>query len=127
MKTEGQLLPEQGHIASVRSDMPLAPSTQVVFTQDHEVIRQWAEKRQAVPATGEATASGPATVDVQDGGAGVRFNFPGSGTYRPISWVEWLENFDTHECAFVYDNDLTSPTSNRYRIVKAAQWKDLLT
>lgn len=127
MKTEGQLLPEEGHISKVRSDMPLAPSTHVVFTQDHEVIRAWAEKRQAVPATGEATASGPATVDVNDGGAGVRFNFPGTGTYRPISWEEWFGNFDTHECAFVYDNDITTPPSSRYRIVKAAEWKDLLT
>jgi hypothetical protein len=126
MKSDRPLLPEQGHIAGVRADMPLAPSTQVVFTRDHEVIRHWAEKRQAVPATGEATASGPATVDVQDGGAGVRFNFPGTGTYRPISWDEWFGNFDTHECAFVYDNDATAPASNRYRIVKAAEWKDLL-
>jgi len=126
MKAEGQLLPEQGHIASVRSDMPLAPSTDVVFTRDHEVIRKWAEKRQAEPATGEATASGPATVDVKDGGAGVRFNFPAAGTFRPIGWEEWFDNFDHHECAFVYDNDATSPGSNRYRIVKAEEWKDLL-
>ena len=109
MKTEGQLLPEQGHIPSVRADMPLAPATHVVFTRDHDVIREWAEKRQAVPATGEATASGPATVDVNDGGAGVRFNFPGTGSYRPISWEEWFGNFDTHECAFVFDNDLAAP------------------
>ena len=126
MKAEGQLLPEHGRIQRVPAEMPLAPSTHVVFTRDHEVIREWAEKRQAVPATGEATASGPATVQVTDGGAGVRFNFPGTGTYRPISWDEWLENFDTHECAFVYDNDSTGPLSNRYRIVKAADWQDLL-
>ena len=126
MKTEGQLLPEQGHITRVGTDTPLDSATQVVFTRDHEVIKQWALKHQAEPATGEATASGPATVQVQDGGAGVRFNFPGTGTYRPISWDEWLENFDTHECAFVYDNDSTGPLSNRYRIVKAADWQDLL-
>jgi len=56
----------------------------------------------------------------------VRFNFPGSGTYRPIAWDEWFQNFDTHECAFVYDNDGAGPPSNRYRIVKAAAWKDFL-
>jgi hypothetical protein len=126
MKFEGQLLPEQGHLTRVRTDTPLDAATQVVFTRDHEVIKQWALRRQAEPATGEATASGPATVEVKDGGAGVRFNFPGTGTYRPISWDEWLENFDTHECAFVYDNDSTGPLSNRYRIVKAADWQDLL-
>lgn len=126
MKAEGQLLPEQGHVPRVRADMPLAPSSDVVFTRDHEVIRDWAVKRQAVPATGEATASGPATVDVKDGGAGVRFNFPGSGLYRPIEWQEWFENFDHHECAFVFDNDDSTPVSSRYRIVKAAEWKDFL-
>ena len=121
MKVEGQLLPEQGHIPGVRANMPLAPATHVVFTRDHEVIREWADKRQAVPA------SGPATVDVNDGGAGVRFNFPGTGSYRPISWEEWFGNFDLHECAFVFDNDLSTPPSSRYRIVKAAEWKDLLS
>jgi hypothetical protein len=127
MKSERQLLPEEGPISNVRSNMPLAPATDVVFTRDHDVIRKWAEKRRAVPATGEATESGPATIDVKDGGAGVRFNFPGVGSYRPIEWEEWFGNFDTHECAFVYDNDTTVPASNRYRIVKAAEWKDLLT
>ena len=126
MKSEGQLLPEQGHIPRVRADTPLAPSTHVVFTRDHDVIREWAKKRQAVPATGEATESGPATVDVNDGGAGVRFNFPGTGSFRPISWDEWFGNFDTHDCAFVFDSDLAAPGSNRYRIVKAAEWSDLL-
>ena len=126
MKSEGQLLPEQGHIPRVRADTPLSPSTHVVFTRDHDVIREWAKKRQAVPATGEATESGPATVDDNDGGAGVRYNFPGPGSFRPISWDEWFGNFDTHDCAFVFDSDLAAPGSNRYRIVKAAEWSDLL-
>ena len=126
MKPQGQLLPEQGHIPGVRADTPRAPAAHVVFTRDHDVIREWAAKRKAVTATRETTASGPATVDVQDGGAGVRFNFPGTGSYRPIAWDEWFDNFDTHECAFVFDNDVAASGSNRYRIVKAAEWKDLL-
>jgi hypothetical protein len=127
MKVEGQLLPEPEQIPKpFRDDMPLAPSAHAVFTRDHQVIRDWAVKRQAVPATGEATASGPATVDVKDGGAGVRFNFPGVGTYRPIEWHEWFDNFDRHGCAFVYDNDAAAPLSNRYRIVKAAEWKEFI-
>ena len=44
----------------------------------------------------------------------------------PTQWDEWLENFDRHECAFVFDNDTSAPLSNRYRIVKAADWKDFL-
>jgi hypothetical protein len=98
----------------------------VVFTRDHDLIRNWAAQRQAEPATGEATSSGPATSKVNDGGAGIRFNFPGVGLFRPIDWDEWLANFDRHECAFVYDDEPAKPPSTRYRIVKADEWSDLL-
>jgi hypothetical protein len=40
---------------------------------------------------------------VNDGGAGVRFNFPGWAPFRPITWDEWLEHFRAHDLAFVYD------------------------
>jgi hypothetical protein len=127
MALKGQLLPDRSRVQSVESvDSPLRSSAQVVFTRDHALIRRWAEERQAEPATGEATSTGPATVNVNDGGAGIRFNFPGVGAFRPISWEEWLANFEQYECAFVYDNEATQPRSNRYRIVKAADWKDLL-
>jgi hypothetical protein len=102
-------------------------STQLVFTRDHEAIKRWASERQASPATGEATGSGPATVSVKDGGAGVRFNFPAAGMFRPISWEEWFANFDSHGCAFVFENTSNKPPSNRYRIVKADDWKDLFS
>jgi hypothetical protein len=125
--SEGPLLPEQNRIPDVRADTPVQPGSKVVSTRDHEVIRQWASRRRAEPATGEATASGPATVDVKDGGAGIRFNFPGQGMFRPIAWEEWFQNFDQHECAFVFDqNAPDTASSNRYRIVKAADWKDLI-
>lgn len=75
-------------------------------TEDHDVIRRWAERHHAEPATGEATASGPATARVNDGGAGVRFNFPGFARYRPIDWDEWFDNFDRHELTFVYEEDV---------------------
>ena len=125
--TEGQLLPQSTRIPGVDADS--APNTRgrVVFTRDHAVIKEWAAKHRAEPATGEATRSGPATVNVQDGGAGIRFNFPGTSLFRPISWDEWLANFDGHDCAFVFDNeDGDAPLSNRYRIVRAAEWKDFL-
>ena len=107
-------------------ESPFRGSTHVALTRDHEVIRRWAAERRAEPATGEATSSGPATSNVNDGGAGIRFNFPGMGTFRPIGWEEWLANFDHHECAFVYEDERSRPVSNRYRIVKAENWKDLL-
>ncbi len=127
MKFEGQLLPEQKRVSEIRADGPQQPSADVVATRDHEVIRRWAGKHHAEPATGEATTSGPATVSVNDGGAGIRFNFPGTGQFRPISWDEWLANFDRHACAFVYENDSAEGhLAYRYRIVKASEWKDLL-
>ena len=123
-----QLLPEHPEIQNVQSaDTPLRESAEVLFTRDHEFIRRWAAERQAEPATGEATNSGPATVNVTDGGAGIRFNFPGVAAFRPITWEEWFENFDGHECAFVCDNDGVTPQSNRYRIVKAEDWKRYLS
>ena len=123
-----ELLPEPPQIQRVESaDTPVWDSTQVVFTRDHEVIKRWAAQRQAEPATGEATSSGPATVNVTDGGAGVRFNFPGAGLFRSIAWDEWFANFDRHQCAFVFDSDSSQPMSNRYRIVKAEDWKDYVS
>jgi hypothetical protein len=127
MKAEGELLPEHKSLSRVGADTPSRADGNVVFTRDHEVIRRWAERRRAEPATGEATRSGPATVAVSDGGAGVRFNFPGAALFRPIAWEEWLENFDRYGCAFVFDNDAPDGTiSNRYRIVRAEDWKEFL-
>jgi hypothetical protein len=77
-----------------------------LMTRDHDCIRQWAERHKAEPATGEATSSGPATVNVNDGGAGVRFNFPSAARFRPISWEEWFANFDVYELTFVYEEEV---------------------
>jgi hypothetical protein len=127
MTSDGQLLPELPPSRTVSSvDETTNGATPVVFTRDHGVIKRWAAARHAEPATGEATDSGPATVNVNDGGAGIRFIFPGTSAFRPITWEEWLENFDAHHCAFVYDNESATPISSRYRIVKAEDWKALL-
>lgn len=95
------------------------PSAGVAATRDHALIRRWAEAHQASPATGEHTPSGPATVDVNDGGAGIRFNHPGAGRFRPISWDEFFRNFDQHGLAFVYEREMPGKSaSGRYRFVK---------
>jgi hypothetical protein len=128
MTVHRQLLPEQGTIHNVESaDGSLPASSDALFTREHDVIRKWAEARQAEPATGEATSSGPSTVHVNDGGAGVRFNFPGAAAFRAITWEEWFENFDKHHCAFVFDDDSSTPLSSRYRIVNADEWTDVLS
>jgi hypothetical protein len=116
------LLPRQKPLQVVNSDQnkPQGP----VATRDHEVIKQWARDHQAEPATGQATSSGPASsFSVQDGGAGIRFNFPGVSTFRQITWGEWLEHFDQHQLTFVYEEPSDNePMSPRYRIVKTSEW-----
>lgn len=98
------------------------PPGTIVATDDHELIREWAARHSAEPATGEATASGPATTQVHDGGAGIRFNFPAVARFRPIAWDEWFENLHRHQLLFVYERDEPGTTSSgRYRLVPKAQ------
>ena len=97
---------------------PKQPPGAIVATDDHELICAWARQHSAEPATGEATESGPATVNVQDGGAGIRFNFPAAAPFRPISWDEWFGNFHQYDLLFVYERDTPGATpSARYRVV----------
>lgn len=127
MASDRQSSPDQPRSRILKPiESPFPGALRVVFTRDHDVIRRWAADRQAEPATGQATSSGPATSRVNDGGAGIRFNFPGMGAFRPITWDEWLANFDQHGCAFIYDDEAGRPLSGRYRIVKAEEWKNLV-
>ena len=50
---------------------------------------------------------------VNDGAAGVRFNFPGVARFRPISWEEWLAHFDQHQLLFVYEEQDPDQISRR--------------
>lgn len=126
MQPTRDLLPNR-RVEQVDSTATPSTSADVLITRDHEVIKRWAAERRAEPATGEATDSGAATTaTLRDGGAGVRFNFPGLSAFRPISWEEWFANFDQHQCAFVYDNESSTPPNTVYRIVKAEEWKQFL-
>lgn len=117
--TRRKLLDDEGPIHRVDRDSSTEEqSAEVMATQDHELIRKWAVRREAEPATGEATQSGHATVDVHDGGAGIRFNFPAAARFRPITWDEWFEHFVQHDLMFVYEHDVPGqPPSTRYRLV----------
>jgi len=121
MNKSSEFLSSGRNVISVSADDRLEGTDDKTFvTSDHEAIRQWASKRHAEPATGEQTGSGPATVDVHDGGTGIRFNFPGAGRFRPIAWSEWFDNFDRYGLVFVYEEHmLEGNISNRYRIVKS--------
>lgn len=117
------LLPEEKPVRRVdATDAGKQQPGAVLTTDNGELIREWAAKRAAQPATGEATQSGPATVNVRDGGAGIRFNFPGAAQFRPISWEEWFDNFARHDLMFVYEEDVPGQTpSGRYRLVPRAK------
>ncbi len=99
--------PETGATVVRAADiLPETKTDRRFATRDKALIRRWADRHDAEPATGEATASGPSTISVNDGGAGIRFNFPSAAPFRPISWDEWFENFDRHGLVFVYDEDV---------------------
>src|SRR5262245_59066438 len=122
---DAPLLPSSVRLERVTADKP--PLHQGVFaTQDRGTIRQWAQRRQAEPAPREATASGPATIDVKDGGSDTRFNLPGAFRFRPISWQEWFDNFERYDMVFVFEEVDGPPLSHRYQLVNASQIADRL-
>ena len=112
------LIPANVPIALVNTESERRRSdVGVVATRDHELIRRWAATHRAEPATGESTVSGQGNVDVNDGGAGIRFNFPAAGRFRPITWAEWLDHFEAHELVFVYQrDDPDSAPNGRYQL-----------
>jgi hypothetical protein len=113
------LLPDDNTVRRVdRHSEAEQEAGSIVATEDPELIRQWAAQHRAEPATGEASVSGPATRDVHDGGAGIRFNFPAAAAFRPITWDEWLQNFTKNNLVFVYERDTPGKTPDgRYRLV----------
>ena len=91
------------------------PGMRVVTTRSRATIQRWAAKHSAEPATGEATASGPAVRAVNDTGAGIRFNFPGFARFRPIIWDEWFDNFEENDLMFVFEEEDTRQVADRAR------------
>jgi hypothetical protein len=124
MTSNGPLLPQQKRVPLVTAASEGPDAAQgPVATRDPELIRRWAADRQATPATGEASASGPLTVDVRDGGAGIRFNFPALSRFRDITWEEWFENFRQHDLTLVFEEHTADGTrSNRYRLIRLQDW-----
>ena len=107
MNTNEPLFPQRDGFSMVASDGQTETSAiRAISTQNHEVIRQWAARHHAEPATGIETASGPATLQVTDGGTVVRFNFPAAARFRPITWEEWFEHFDRRRLVFIYEEEV---------------------
>jgi hypothetical protein len=79
-------------------DEPERPGRSLATTS-HEVIRQWAEERNAVPATVEGTEHG-------DHLGVLRFDFGGdSERLRHVSWDEWFGTFDARQLNFLYQEE----------------------
>jgi hypothetical protein len=94
------------------------PDVRTRATRDRALIQEWARRRGAEPATGEGSPSGDRRpLDVNDGDAGIRFNFPGFAPFRPISWTEWFDNFERFDLTFVFEIDEDGqPYLNRWRL-----------
>lgn len=73
-------------------------------TKDHEVIKQWAEARDAKPSVVKSTH------DTNEGAGILRFNFPGysgADSLEEISWEEFFDTFDKKELTFLYQDEKT--------------------
>jgi len=84
-----------------------------LVTTDHDVIREWAEQRNAVPTTVDGTE--------HDGHLGVlRFHFGGDsedGKLRHVEWEEWFRTFDERNLNFIYQEHKTDGSpSNFFRL-----------
>jgi hypothetical protein len=76
---------------------------QTLATRNHDVIRRWAEERQAQPATVPGTE--------HDGRPGVlTFDFPGYGGERlkHVSWDEWFRTFDERNLVYLFQERLNN-------------------
>jgi Rho termination factor, N-terminal domain len=70
-----------------------------LVTTSHDVIRQWAEERDGVPATVEGTEHGDLL-------GVLRFDFGGdSERLRHVSWDEWFGTFDERRLNFIYQEE----------------------
>jgi hypothetical protein len=80
-------------------------------TTHHEVIREWAQARNAVPATVDGTEHG-------DHLGVLRFDFEGDNDrLRRVSWEEWFSTFDHRRLNFTYqENRSDGSQSNFFRL-----------
>jgi hypothetical protein len=85
---------------------------QTLVTTNPDVIRAWAEKRRAIPATIPGTE--------HEGHLGVlRFDFPGYGgeNLEHVSWDEWLRTCKIRNLRFLYQESTSDGTmSNFFRL-----------
>lgn len=84
---------------------------QSLATRSPDVIKHWAEERQAVPATIPGTEHG-------DHLGVLRFNFPGYGgrKLQEVSWDQWMKTFQDRNLVFLFqEHKKNGVTSNFFR------------
>ena len=81
-------------------------------TRNHDVIKSWAQKRRAAPATVPGTEHG--------GRPGVlRLDFPdyGGRDLKKISWDDWFKTFDSRRLIFLFqEHRRDGAESNFFRL-----------
>lgn len=85
---------------------------QTLVTTDHDVIKEWARERGAVPATVPGTEHG-------DHLGVLRLDLPGYGgeSLTEVDWDQWLSTFDTRDLEFVYqEHQKSGAESNFFRL-----------
>jgi hypothetical protein len=88
-----------------------APKGSSKTTSDHDVIRKWAETRNAKPASVKGTGGNNIGV--------LRLMFPGyssgrSQSLREISWDEFFRKFDENHLSFIYQDETSSGVKSNF-------------
>jgi hypothetical protein len=100
------------------ADEPERPGRSLATT-DHDVIRQWAEARNAVPATVEDTEHGDRLGVLQ-------FRFPRSrrAQLREVTWDEWFATFDERQLNFIYQQESSDRRQSNFFRLESPQRED---
>ncbi len=110
----GELLPDRVLYKWITDpDQRADHDGQTLLSRSRAVISRWAQARGAQPATGVGK------VDIQDGGATIRFDFPGLGRLKPMSWADWFRVFEQENLVFVFEDQTQEGLpSHTYRLVR---------
>jgi hypothetical protein len=87
-------------------------------TTHHEVIRQWADARNATPATVPGTEHG-------DHLGVLRLDFgDDNDDLRHVSWEEWFDTFDERRLNFVYQEQRSDGNQSNFFILESPDRED---
>lgn len=85
---------------------------QTLATQNHDVIKRWAEARGGRPATVQGTEH-----DDRPGVLRITFGDDVSDRLQHISWDDWFKSFDSRHLVFVFQQHRTGgQQSNFFRL-----------